>query len=523
MMMTSAFTEIAPLSQRAIVTAEEMAAIESRIFEAGMPVAALMEKVASRIATRLQDCLPQTQPHPHVGVLAGPGHNGGDALVVARELWFKGYPVSIYRPIEKAKPLTQQHLDYARSLGIPCVNRIQDLATCNAILDGLFGFGQTRPLEGQLAEDIQWANQQSQCRLSIDLPSGIHTDTGAVLGTAFRADYTFCLGLWKRGFFQDAALDILGTVERLDFDIPEADIAAVLGEKPRWQRITADMVGGALPLPRPRYTHKYKQGHLLLVCGSTQYAGAAVLAGLGARGSGVGMLTLAVPASVKPLINAQLPEALVFGCPETADGAIAQLPDNCDLSRYDAIACGPGLSEDTDAALQASLSATCPLVLDASGLNLLAARSDWNGGHPQNSWSPNSTLVLTPHPGEFRRLFPEVEVTHPGTAAETAARQSQAIVVMKGARVAVGTPDGSVRFNPESTPALARGGSGDVLTGLMGGLVATASAQKRAIAPMVSAAVWWHARAALLAERERSSLGVDAWTLTQYLAQAIAV
>ena len=146
---------------RIIVSAAEMSAIETRLFDAGFPVAALMEKVAGRIAQWIQHWLSQQTPNPpHLGVLVGPGHNGGDALVVARELWFQGYPISIYRPLDKAKPLTQAHFDYATSLGIPILDRWQDLQDCQVIVDGLFGFGQTRPIEGKLADLLTWVNQQ---------------------------------------------------------------------------------------------------------------------------------------------------------------------------------------------------------------------------------------------------------------------------------------------------------------------------------------------------------------------------
>ncbi|MCC5898140.1 MAG: NAD(P)H-hydrate dehydratase [Phormidium sp. BM_Day4_Bin.17] len=503
---------------RVIVNAAEMTAIETRLFEAGFPVAALMEKVAGRIARWIQHRLGQDTPNPpHLGVLVGPGHNGGDALVVARELWFQGYPVSIYRPLDKAKPLTQAHFDYAKSLGIPIVDTWQELHGCQVILDGLFGFGQTRPIEGKLADLITWVNQQPQQRLSIDIPSGIHTDTGEVLGVAFHADVTLCLGLWKRGLFQDAALDILGEVQRLDFDIPRADVVAVLGASPQWQRITPESARSALPLPRPRSTHKYRQGQLLLIAGSRQYAGAASLAALGARASGVGMVTLAVPESLQPLLNQQVPEALVLACPETPEGAIAHLPSDCDLNRYDAIALGPGLTQQTPALLEAVLQVDAPLILDADGLNLLAAHANWNGGNANPTLGRSSPLILTPHPGEFRRLFPQLSSPHPGEAAQQAAQQSGALVVLKGARVVIASPDGSLTINPESTPALARGGSGDVLTGLMAGLVAIGACQERAIAPLVSSAVWWHAQGALQAQQQRSVLGVDAWTLGQTL------
>jgi NAD(P)H-hydrate epimerase len=145
--------------------------------------------------------------------------------------------------------------------------------------------------------------------VSIDLPSGIHTDTGEVLGIAVKADYTLCLGLWKQGLFQDQALEYIGKLERLDFGIPSQIIETILGKNPPVTIFNQDLCKKYLPLPRPLLTHKYQQGNLLLICGSSRYAGAAILAGLGARASGVGMLTIAVPESLKLLLNSPLPEA----------------------------------------------------------------------------------------------------------------------------------------------------------------------------------------------------------------------
>ncbi|HEY9646214.1 MAG TPA: NAD(P)H-hydrate epimerase, partial [Chroococcidiopsis sp.] len=160
-----------------------MTAIESRLFAAGMPVAALMEKVAGRIARRVQALYP-LGARSRVGVMVGPGHNGGDALVVARELHLRGYEVMIYRPLTTGKELTAAHAQYAASLGIPMVDEVSALRGCDWLLDGLFGFGLTRSLEGAIADAIDQVNGWRRPVVSIDLPSGVHTDTGAVLGTA---------------------------------------------------------------------------------------------------------------------------------------------------------------------------------------------------------------------------------------------------------------------------------------------------------------------------------------------------
>ncbi len=514
--------------QRIIVTAEEMRSIESRVFAAGMPIAALMEKVALKLTHRIAALYPRPNTH-RIGILVGPGHNGGDALIVARELHFKGYEVMLCCPISKLKELTESHLRYATSLGIPCHPQIESLQTCDLLIDGLFGFGLERSLTDPIAPLIEQVNHWHQPILSIDLPSGLHTDTGKVLGVAIRATQTLCLGLWKLGLLQEEALEHVGSAELIDLDLPLTDVLAVVGDSPLVQRGTAQAAIATLPLSRPPTTHKYKMGHLLLVCGSRRYAGGALLTGLGARASGVGMLSIAAPESLKPALSAQLPEALIIDCPETPEGAIAAFPSSFSLdSSFDAIACGPGLTSDATAIVEQILASQCPLVLDADGLNILAQQ----GTIPtlQNRQAPT---ILTPHLGEFKRLFPDSTVTECRvTAVQRAAQQTGAIVLLKGARVAIADAQGNTRINPESTPALARGGSGDVLTGLMGGLVAQAIAKlpketsedlrtSSISVDLIQSGAWWHAQAGILAAQERTELGVDAYTLTQFLIPAL--
>jgi len=511
-----------PAVQSVLVTAEQMQQIEGRLFEAGMPVAALMEKVSERLTKWFISCY--GPPKSHIGVLAGPGHNGGDALVVARELHHAGYRVSVYQPFSKLKKLTEQHAKYAKGLGIPFVQSVADLADCEAIIDGWFGFGLTRPITGELAADVEKINQQTASIFSIDLPSGIHTDTGQIMGTAIKASYTACLGLWKRGFMQENAIAHLGKCTLIDFDIPLADITAVLGESPAIHRLTDLQAIAHLPLHRSPTAHKYKAGHLLLIAGSRQYAGAALLTGLGAIASGVGMLTLAVPESIRLSLLPQLPAALLIGCPETESGAIAHLPKAIDLEKYDAIALGPGLTPASPQLLQTVLDTKCPLLLDADGLNLLAKNNPI-----QTLKDRSSPTVLTPHLGEFKRLFPEIESRVdqlPGETALKAAKASSAIVLLKGPRSAIATSQ-KLWFNPHSTPALARGGSGDVLTGLMGGLLASLAQSgewkhdPNSLVFAVLGAVWWHSQAALYASNQRTILGVDPLHLARSLNVAL--
>ncbi|MFN7521851.1 MAG: NAD(P)H-hydrate dehydratase, partial [Aphanizomenon sp.] len=318
------------------------------------------------------------------------------------------------------------------------------------------------------------------------------------------------------------ALPYVGKTELIDFHIPLTDIHAVLDNVPQIKRITKTTALSTLPLPRPLITHKYKQGHLLLICGSKRYAGGAILTGLGARASGVGMLSIAVPESLKMLLVSHLPEALIIGCPETETGAIANLPFvGCgsdsemhliDLNSFTTIACGPGLTKDSISLIPEIIKCECPLILDADALNILAQLGTIPTLKPRKS-----ATVLTPHTGEFQRLFPNISYTNRIKAVQIAAQESGAVVLLKGARTAISNPQGGVWINTESTPALARGGSGDVLTGLLSGLLAQIINKETVIEDIVATATWWHSQAGILAAETRTELGVDAFTLTQYL------
>lgn len=225
------------------------------------------------------------------------------------------------------------------------------------------------------------------------------------------------------------------------------------------------------------------------------------------------MVTLVVPKSLVGQAIAQLPSALIIGAEESDQGTILELPE-LDFDRYDAVACGPGLSQVHW--LEQVLAVQTPLLLDADGLN---------GVDLSQLCQRQGLTVMTPHPGEFRRLFPDLPSDHGGALA--AARQANAVVVLKGAKVAIADPDGYLWLNPESTPALARGGSGDVLTGVMGGVMAQTLARRQAtsVVKLTAAAlgaVWWHAQAGIYAHQRRTVLGVDPLTLARALDPALA-
>ncbi len=492
----------------ALVSSAQMRHLEEQIFAAGMPVAALMEKVGLAVFAQLQQDFPQAQ---RIGILCGTGHNGGDGLVVGRELRLAQKGVKVWLGKPDLKPLTAEHARYLRALGGEFVVHLEELADCDLLIDALFGIGLNRPLGDPWAGAVEWANGSGIPILSLDLPSGLNDQTGEIWGCCIRASHTYALGLWKRGLWQEAALPWVGRLHRIDFGVPPwacpAEAVPQLLLQP-WLHFPPD------PLLD---THKYRQGSLLLVAGSAAYAGAAVLAGLGSRASGVGMVTLAVPAELKGLIHSALPEVLVHPW-EGIPSLLAEKP-------FQAVAVGPGLGETRRLLLESLLRdwVGIPWVIDADGLNALAEMG------VERLPEHGIQAILTPHLGEFRRLFPHLPLVDRMEAAQKAAAQSGAVVVLKGARTVIAAPSGECWVNPESTPALARGGSGDVLTGLIGGLVARRRAQlcqSMGIAELLSCAcagVWWHAQAAIHLAGERGLTGVDPAHLGEHLPKALRI
>ncbi len=480
-----------------IVTAQQMREIEHLTFDWGMPVAALMEKVGCLLFERIRQCY-SASIYPQVGLLIGPGHNGADALVVGRELLLEGRNVWAWIS-SPGKELTQAHQRYFEHLGGHLVTDISALADCTLLIDGIFGFGLERAPEGAYAEAIQWANQQAVPIVSVDLPSGLHTDTGQAQGATIRAQRTFCLGLWKRGVLQDDALEYTGEAELIDIGLAQSCQQA-LGNIPLFQTLDAAETYKLLPLHRPLATHKYQVGKALVWAGSPEYPGAAALTGLGCRASGVGLVTMAVPDALRPLVIHHLPDAVL----------VSPTEDQGDFSHFQALLCGPGMLPNPDLLQEILKTSRIPVVVDAGGLSSLAGNLPWL----QQATIP---VVLTPHVGEFKRLFPDIALEDRLDAAQKAAAQSGAVVVLKGARTVIACPDRQVRVNIESTPALARGGSGDVLAGLITGLLAQGLDAFEA----ACAGVWWHSQCGIYLERRRSVLGVDPYHLALSLPEAL--
>jgi NAD(P)H-hydrate epimerase len=452
-----------------------MAELESQLFASGLPVEALMEKAALAMSRRLleEGASAPTLLGPWRArgavVLVGPGHNGGDGLVVARELHLAGVPVRLWCPFERRKPLTERHWSHARWLGVPVLDAPPDPADPALWIDALFGNGQSRP-PGEAIEALLRARAAAAAGplLAIDVPTGLCGDTGRLLGRwAARATLTLCIGLWKQGLVQDAALRWVGALERVELGFPAALLETLPPEQPLGLGGPGAGRLDALHAPRPQpdpAASKYQRGRLLVIAGSAAYRGAAHLALAGATASGVGSLRAVVPAPVAEHLWMVLPHVVLETRP-LDEGA---------LDRLDAVVVGPGLGplaagEESREPWWAALQAFGGLlVVDAEGLHRISPA--WLQQRKGPTW-------ITPHAGEFQRLFPDLADQPPLEAAAAAARLHGVSVVLKGARSVIAAADGRRWQLMEACGAAARAGLGDGLAGYAAGVGARVVAE----------------------------------------------
>ncbi|MCS5698856.1 NAD(P)H-hydrate dehydratase [Cyanobium sp. FGCU-52] len=522
-----------------LVSGSQMAALEEQLFASGLPVEALMEKAALAVSRRLIQRLARLrQPgvaDPGVIVLVGPGHNGGDGLVVARELHLAGHRVRLWCPFERLRPLTEAHARHAAWLGIPRLEEAPDPGDHALWVDALFGIGQSRPpgptLEALLAERQR---QRPHQLVAIDIPTGLCADSGRCLGEeAATSGVTYTIGLIKQGLVQDRSLARVGRLERIDLGLPPhlletLPVGQPLGLGGRGSG-RADVSLAPWPVPDPA-AGKYGRGRLLVVAGSLQYRGAARMALAGAAAAGCGSLRAMVPAELAAGLWALQPEVVLERSPDCdADGALRlEGLDPSLLERLDVVLLGPGIGHAADSPAAATARGWEALerfgglvVLDADGLNRLAAGA---AGVPGESWlrRRGGPTWLTPHRQEFARLFPDLAVAEPQEAAASAAARTGCSVLLKGARSVVAAPDGRRWQLLRACPEAARAGLGDVLAGYaagLGGLAAAAGgggdAQLLALAALV------HARAGQGAARRWGPGGATPLAVAASLADAV--
>jgi len=496
-----------------LVTAETMRALDRHtIEEIGVPGVVLMEAAGRAVAERTAEWMEETGSG-RVLILCGPGNNGGDGFVAARHLADLGYPVTValFAPASRIRGDALVHFRAMTRFPVRVVevadgpieeDLFEQVSPDGVIVDALFGTGLERPVEGRYAAAIERANASPCARIAVDIPSGVCSDTGRILGCAFRADVTVTFGAAKIGHFAYPGAGFCGEVEVVSIGIPRGAIE----QAPGATLLCPSDVADAFP-PRPRDSFKNRYGHLLVVGGLTGKGGAALLAASAAIRGGAGLVTVLTDRLAQAHLEGRIPDVMVEGPIEiSSDGRVRLLAAvrTAILAGKTALAVGPGLSErpGCDRLLAGLMDSGLPMVLDADALNLLARRAS-------RALEPAGRLILTPHPGEAGRLLriPTSEVQAARVpAARRLAEQTGQVIVLKGAGTVIAAPDGRLALNPTGGPALATAGTGDVLTGLMGALLA------RGLDPWdaACAAVFVHGWAGDLAARDLGEHSVGA-------------
>lgn len=492
-----------------VLTAAQMREADRRTIEGGVPGAVLMDQAGAAVARVVRERYPAPR---RIAVLCGKGNNGGDGFVAARHLRDRQPEVFLVGRRADVTGDAAAHLERLDAAGI-AVREVADDAAWRAareevghaglVIDALLGTGLREGasgLTGRVIEEV--ARWVSAPIVAVDIASGLSSDTGEVPGPALRADVTVTFAAPKHGHVLPPACDRTGELIVADIGIAVEPTSLGL--------IQPSDAARAYPPRRPD-AHKGDFGRVLAVAGSVGKSGAAVLCGTAALRAGAGLVTVAAPERVQPLVAAARAELMTEPLPADALPRCLELAEACD-----AAVVGPGWGASAaDRAIARAFFEECaaPLVADADALNALAASS-------HHAWRPGRATVLTPHPGEMSRLLDrttaDVQADRLG-AARRLAETSGAVVVLKGQRTVVARPDGFAAVNPTGNPGLAKGGTGDVLAGVVGALLARGcDAWTAAVA-----AVFVHGRAGDLAAARLGQEGMLASDVTDALSEAV--
>ncbi len=498
-----------------IVTAAQMQALDRRaIKEARIPGLTLMSNAGAGVVAAMEHVFGPLAGKA-VTVVCGKGNNGGDGFVVARLLRQKRTQVQVLLMTQPSDLAGDAKTMYRRFVSVagrsavhvcPANDRTRTLLrTSDLIVDALLGTGLSAPVTGPYRKAIDAINDAGLPVTAVDLPSGIHADTGAVLDVAVRATLTVTFGLPKLGLYVGPGIDHAGEIRVVDIGIPQRYADAV---ESRISLITMDTAHRLLPQRIPS-AHKGTYGHVGIIAGSVGKTGAAALAAKAALRVGTGLVTVATPTSVNDTLEAKLLEAMTVPMPETEARTLAR----SGLERLvsfanarSAIAVGPGLTThpETVELIQALIPRLeKPSVLDADALNALAGRTSL-------LTACKIQPILTPHPGEMARLEEQatpqsINADRIGTATRFAQRRG-VILVLKGARTVVAHPDGRAAICPTGNPGMATAGTGDVLTGMIVGLLA----QRLSEWDAACAGVYFHGLAGDLAAAQLGPAGMTA-------------
>jgi NAD(P)H-hydrate epimerase len=510
-----------------VLTAEQMRQADRRtIDEIGLPGVVLMENAGAAVARIVEQRYPLAR---HVAVVCGRGNNGGDGFVVARRLGARA-EVVLLGAREGVSGDARVHLQACERSGVRIFEAGEDswaeavarLAAADVIVDAVLGTGLRAAPGGLAARAITLLLERFEAGLpviAVDVPSGLPSDGAGASWPSARATVTVTFAAPKPCHVLPPAAGQCGEILTAEIGITRATLAA---SEPKLFLLEDADVSGAFPVRRSS-AHKGDFGHLLVVAGSLGKTGAAVLAAGGALRSGAGLVTVATPAPCVPLVAPARPEAMTEPLPATSDGTLAEAAFErlLELAQArDAVVIGPGLGQhpQTRAVVRRFVSACpVPLVVDADGLNALAAGGDQPARLDALRREPPP--ILTPHPGEMARLSGCSTREVQGARPEAALRLSAAtgsIVVLKGERTVVAEPGGRATVSASGNPGMATGGTGDVLAGVTGALLARHGSLLAA-----TAAVVVHGRAGDLAAAERGQEGLTALDVVEALPRAI--
>lgn len=471
-----------------LVDAREMREIDRFTIDSlGIPGSILMEHAGMAVVEQIYT----KKPFTRAVVLCGHGNNGGDGLVVARLLSNRGCDASVWLLGDPAKFSQESRLHweiwqrYGGTVHLfdgDWQKFEQALSGADLVVDALLGTGASGEVREPMKTAIRLASSLKQGAnhpyfVSIDIPSGIDANTGETGSVTFPADLTVALALPKWGHYLYPGAEYVGELVVKDIAIP---FKACEHIAPSSQVLENTLVRTCLP-QRSKHSHKGTHGHVLLIAGSHEMRGAPVLAAQGALRSGAGMVSMALPRGIMSSVSARITEAVMWEWPEESGRFSRTLPLGWQerLTKFSCLAIGPGIGvwdEGKEWLQEIVTGYTGSLILDADGLNLLAA-------YPEMLKERKGSTVITPHPGEMARLagisVREVERKRREIAGQFA-RDHQVIVVLKGTHTLIACPDGSLYLNPTGSPAMAKGGSGDVLTGIIASFIAQGKSAKEA-------------------------------------------
>jgi len=483
-----------------LVTAEEMREMDRKSMEEiGIPSSVLMENAGVQVADKIKE---RVSKPAKILILAGHGNNGGDGFVIARHLANSGYEVKTWVVGDLNKSTNETQLNYNVLVQSQYSTQHYDekiqsdlvhtIEQADVIVDALLGTGVKGPLRDPFIKIVQYANQTQALKVAVDIPSGVNSNTGEVENIAFLADLTVTFALPKIGQLLYPGADYVGQLDVVDISIPP-----VIQQKMEIRRhlITKEMLKDKLPV-RKANSHKGSYGHALLVGGSKGMPGAPSLATLATLRVGSGLTTVVVPQSVQSMVFSLVPEAICIGNKELQTGHLdlASFDSLLTEREYTAMGLGPGMGtwkQGLEGIKNIVSSFSGPLVIDADGINLIAQ-------NPQLLMERKGPTILTPHPGEMARLLQcnvqDIEQNRPKIALEFA-KKYQVYLVLKGAHTIIATPNEELYINTTGGPELAKGGTGDVLTGMLTGFLA----QKIPVLDAVLLAVYLHGMAGTLA------------------------